>query len=72
MEIRWMDGSGDSKTLVNPKNEEQMEKAQEMIEKAFAEGRGVFALDSGNVGQRLHAFDPKAKTIVVTPPIVGG
>ena len=70
--IRWMSTEGDTQVAWDETDTASMERAREMIERAFREGRGVFALKEDGVGVRLHEFDPQAKEIVVIPQIKGG
>jgi len=70
--IRWMGPEGDTQVAWDEQDTASMERAQQMIERAFREGRGVFGVDDQGVGVRLHEFDPKAKEIVVIPQIKGG
>jgi hypothetical protein len=70
--IRWMSSEGDSQTIWTQTDAESMERAQEMVDRAFAEGRGVFSIDATGTGTRLHEFDPAASEIVVIPQIKGG
>jgi L-asparaginase II len=70
--IRWMCAAGDTQVAWSEADTESMERARRMIDQAFAEGRGVFAIDEDGVGVRLKAFDPRAREIVVIPQIKGG
>jgi len=70
--IRWMSAEGDTQVAFDETDTASMERAREMIERAFGEGRGVFAVDEEGVGVRLREFDPRAKEIVVIPQIKGG
>lgn len=70
--IRWMSAEGDTQVAWDESDTGSTERAREMIERAFAEGRGVFAIDETGVGARLHRFDPAAREIVVIPQIKGG
>jgi hypothetical protein len=70
--IRWMCAEGDRQVAWSETDTESLERARQMVERAFAEGRGVFAVDGDGVGQRLHRFDPTAREIVVIPQIKGG
>ena len=70
--IRWMCSDGDKQVAWEETDTASMERAREMIERAFREGRGVFALDEEGVGVRISRFDPQAKNVVVIPQIRGG
>ena len=70
--IRWMGPEGDTQVAWDETDTAAMEKAREMIDRAFQEGRGVFAVDEDGVGVRLSEFDPHARQIVVIPQIKGG
>jgi hypothetical protein len=70
--IRWMCAEGDTQVAWDETDTESMERARRMIDRAFAEGRGVFAIDEDGVGMRLKQFDPGVREIVVIPQIKGG
>lgn len=70
--IRWMSHEGDTQLAWDETDTKSMEQAQQMVERAFAEGRGVFTIDFEGVGTRLRQFDPRAREIVVIPQIKGG
>lgn len=70
--IRWMCASGDTQVAWNEADTDSLERARAMIDRAFREGRGVFAIDAEGVGVRLRTFDPHAREIVVIPQIKGG
>ncbi len=70
--IRWMSSAGDTQVAWNENDVASMDHAREMIEQAFAEGRGVFAIDDTGTGVRLRKFDLSAREIVVIPQIKGG
>lgn len=70
--IRWMSAEGDTQVAWDEADTASLERAREMIDRAFAEGRGVFRVDADGVGTRLHQFDPGAREIVVIPQIKGG
>jgi hypothetical protein len=70
--IRWMSEAGDTQVAWDEADTASMDRAQEMVERAFREGRGVFAVGEDGVGTRLKQFDPAAKEIVVIPQIKGG
>ena len=70
--IRWMCEAGDTQVAWDETDTASMERAREMVERAFREGRGVFTIDEDGVGRRLHGFDPRAKDIVVIPQVKGG
>ncbi len=70
--IRWMSAEGDTELTWDHADPYSIDRAREMIERAFREGRGVFNLKQDGVGERLHEFDPYAREIVVIPQIKGG
>ncbi len=71
--IRWMNSSGDTELLWSTADATSMKAAQDMVEHAFQEGRGIFAIDGEGVGVRVHRFDPAVPCqIVVTPQLKGG
>lgn len=73
--IRWMCAAGDTQVVWEEADTESLERAREMVERAFQEGRGVFGLGEDGEGVRLHRFDPRdpsAREIVVIPQMRGG
>jgi hypothetical protein len=70
--IRWMCSEGDRQVTWSVTDAASLDSAREMVERAFAEGRGVFRIGEDGVGERLHEFDPQAREIVVIPQIKGG
>jgi hypothetical protein len=70
--IRWMCSEGDTQVAWSDTDTESLETARRMVERAFSEGRGVFAIDEDGVGVRLRQFDPAVREIVVIPQIKGG
>lgn len=70
--IRWMSAEGDAQVAWDETDTASVERAREMVERAFSEGRGVFRMDEDGSGSRLHSFDPAAHEIVVIPQIKGG
>ena len=70
--IRWMCSEGDTQVAWNETDAASLDRAREMIDRAFAEGRGVFRIGADGVGERLRTFDPTAREIVVIPQIKGG
>ena len=67
-----MSAEGDTQVAWEETDAASMERARAMIERAFQEGRGVFAVDEEGVGVRLREFRPDAREIVVIPQIKGG
>ena len=70
--IRWMSAAGDTQVAWDETDAASVEQARAMIDRAFAEGRGVFTMDESGTGVRLRQFDPSAREIVVIPQIKGG
>lgn len=70
--IRWMSAEGDTQVAWDETDTASMERAREMVERAFEEGRGVFSIDEKGEGVRLKRFEPSARQIVVIPQIKGG
>ena len=70
--IRWMCAEGDSQLVWEDRDAGSLERARRLIERAFSEGRGVFAIGADGVGVRLRSFDPAEREIIVIPQIRGG
>lgn len=67
-----MDCRGDTRVAWDVADETSLARAREMVERAYAEGKGVFRLEEGGTAVRLKEFDPHAKEIVILPHLRGG
>jgi len=73
--IRWMSAEGDTTLTWDNSDPFSLEKAREMIQRAFQEGRGVFSMALDGVGVRLHRVDElnaSVREVVVIPQVKGG
>lgn len=66
-------GSGDKRSLWDPKSKEDVKLAQAEFDAAKAQGMTAFAVKkSGDAGKVLADFDPQAGKIIYAPKMVGG
>lgn len=72
-EIAVMGKEGDTKTIWDPDNAEEVENARAVFERFKAKGYAIFRADKkGEKGEQIKKFDPDAAKMICVPPIVGG
>jgi hypothetical protein len=72
-EFRILGPEGDTKTIWDPENEEEVEIARETFDRLTKKGYNAFNVDAkGKKSTRMEKFDPSAGKIILTPPVVGG
>ena len=68
-----LDRSGDTKTLWNPDNQAEVDAAKATFTSLRAKGYLAYrVIGDGAKGEQIQAFDPRAGSIILTPPLVGG
>ncbi len=71
--LEVMDRTGDTKTIWNPDNADEVSTARETYNKLKAKGYGAFRVDKkGEAGTRIDEFDPQAGAIIMIPRFAGG
>lgn len=73
-EMRLMGVAGDTTLLWDPENAEETQKAKETWDE-FVKGHrfGGFRIDvDAEPGEQVFEFDPKARKLIVAPPLAGG
>lgn len=72
-EMRIMDSSGDTKTIWDPKNKDEVKAAKELFEKLIGKGFSAFRVDKkGEKAERVKEFDPEIGALIMVPRIAGG
>lgn len=72
-EMLIMDRTGHTKTTWNPDDEDEVDVARRMFADLTARGYSAFRVKGDDdMGKRLTSFDPRAKTMIMVPQLVGG
>lgn len=72
-EMAVMDGTGDTKTLWDPDNEDEVANARSVFEHFKAKGFSIFHVGKeGEKAKIMQKFDPDAAKMIAVPVIVGG
>ena len=72
-ELRCMSKLGDTKVIWDPKNDDEVEAAEEQFDNLIKKGFSAYAVKKdGNKGRKITKFDSNAGKIIMVPEIVGG
>ncbi len=72
-EMCVMDRTGDTKTLWNPDNADEVEAAEATFKKLKAKGYLAYSVSKdGEKNEALAAFDKSLGKIILSPPVRGG
>lgn len=72
-ELRTLDSTGDTKTIWDPDNEDEVAVARESFNTLMDKGYIAYKVDDeGGKGDVISSFDPRAGKIIMSPPIQGG
>lgn len=72
-EFAVLDRTGDTKTIWDADNEEEVANAKATFKRFKDKGYAIFRVDKkGEKGELMHAFDPSAEKMICAPAIVGG
>lgn len=72
-ELRTLASGGDIKSIWDPKNDAEVEAAEDQFEKLIDEGFKAFKVGkTGRKGVEITDFDRDAGKIILIPPIAGG
>jgi len=72
-EMAVMNTTGDSKTVWDPKIEDEVEAAENTFDELTEKGYSAFDVKAGGrKGRRMDKFDPEAGKIIMVAPIKGG
>jgi hypothetical protein len=68
-----LDDTGDTRLQWNLKNPEEVEAARTRFNELKKQGYTAYTVDkSGDSGEVIHTFDPKAERIIFRPHMIGG
>ncbi len=72
-ELAQMNKTGDSKTIWDPDNEDEVEAAQNTFDDLIDKGYKAFHVGmSGKKKGKMDKFDPEAGKVIMVPQVVGG
>ena len=72
-EMRVMDGTGDTKTIWDADNPDEVANARKTFDELRAKRYIAFRVNKlGNKGEQMSAFDPEAEKMILIPPMIGG
>lgn len=68
-----MDHTGDTKTIWDPDNSDQVDVVRDAFNKLKSKGYLAYTVqEGGKRGTLLNSFDPRAGKIIMSPPMAGG
>ena len=69
-----MDHTGDTRLIWDPRNDEEVENARASFDRLKKKGFIAYAVNTktGEKGEVITAFDPKAEKIIMAQPLKGG
>ena len=68
-----LDGTGDTKVMWDPQNEDEVEVAEEQFDALIERGFTAYAVKKdGEKGRKITKFDAKAGKIIMVPGMQGG
>lgn len=72
-ELCVMDQTGDTKTIWDPANTEEVAAARSTFDRLRGKGYIAYRVaESGKKGEVMSAFDPQAGKVIMAPPMAGG
>lgn len=72
-EMAVMDHTGDSKTIWDSENEDEVSVARDTFNKLRKKGYAAFRVGSGGKkAEKMDEFDPEAGKMIMVPPLAGG
>lgn len=72
-ELAVMDRTGDTKTIWDPADEDEVDNARATFDRLKKKGFSIFRVDKdGGKGKRMENFEPDAAKMIAVPVIVGG
>lgn len=73
IEMAVMDRTGDTKTIWDADNPDEIEVARDTFDKLRKKGYLIYRVNKmGNKGEQMLSFDAKAEKMIAVPPVVGG
>ena len=71
--IEAMDQTGDTKTIWDKDNPDEVENARATFDRLKDSGHVAYSVDKeGEPDSIIHEFDPDAERLIMRPPMVGG
>jgi hypothetical protein len=71
--IHVLDGTGDTKTIWDPKSEDEVEVAEQQFKKLIAKGYTAYKVDKeGNKSSQVKSFNKAYEKLIFVPPMAGG
>ena len=68
-----MDRTGDTKTMWNPDNKDEVDVARATFDALRKKSYAIFRVKGdGEKGEMMTQFDPKAAKLIAVPPVVAG
>jgi len=73
-ELAVMDPTGDTKTIWDPNNADEVEEARGTFDRLKAKGFAAFKVEGpkGEKGEIIREFDPTAGRMIMIPALAGG
>ena len=72
-ELAVMDTTGDTRTIWNPENQDEVDAAKLMFDHLVGKGFSAFRVDGkGDAGEQIREFEPNAGRIILIPALAGG
>jgi len=72
-QMRIMGRKGDTKTIWNPENKDEVKSARKTFDELRAKGFSAYRVDEeGDKGGRMDSFDPQAGKVIMVPRMGGG
>lgn len=72
-ELRVLDASGDTKTIWDPENADEVAVAKATFDALKAKRYLIYSVGKdGKKNTAMSAFDPDAGKLIAVPPVVGG
>ena len=72
-EIAIISSEGDTKVMWDPKNNDEVEAAEDQFDALTSKGFSAYAVKkNGDKGRKITKFDADAAKIIMVPPMQGG
>lgn len=72
-ELAVMDHTGDTKTIWDSDNKDEVEVARETFDKLKKKGYLIYHVKkNGEAGEQMLKFDPDAEKMIAVPKVIGG
>ena len=72
-EFAVIDQTGDTKTIWDADNKDEVENAKETFDRFKKKGYAIFSVKKdGKADTLMQKFDPAAERMIAVPPVVGG